>query len=113
MTTVYHADGKSPQPTYLVNIFLPNHVIYPAVTVAEAKLLDGLDVIIGMDIIKTGDFAVKNFAGDSKFSFRVPSQTHIDFVDEVKRPNFKLEGKPKRKKDRPKRRNKSQSRRRH
>ncbi|MCY3923505.1 MAG: hypothetical protein OXG27_14095 [Chloroflexi bacterium] len=107
MTTVYHADGKSPQSTYLVNIFLPNRVVYPAVTVAEAKLLDGLDVIIGMDIIKTGDLAVTNFDGNSKFSFRVPSQTHIDFVEDVKRPTFKLDGKPKRKNDRSKRRTRS------
>jgi hypothetical protein len=35
-----------------------------------------------MDLISQGDFAVTNFQGLTKFSFRVPSLRHIDFVQE-------------------------------
>ena len=40
------------------------------------------DVLIGMDIITQGDFAVTNRCGRTKFSFRFPSQADIDFVSE-------------------------------
>jgi hypothetical protein len=42
------------------------------------------DILIGMDIITLGDFAVSNFEGVTKFSFRVPSLSHIDFVVDVR-----------------------------
>ena len=45
----------------------------------------GGDVLIGMDIISQGDFAVTNHGGITKFSFRMPSVTHIDFVEEFKK----------------------------
>ena len=35
-----------------------------------------------MNIINTGDFAVTNVRGRTKFTFRVPSQADIDFVAE-------------------------------
>jgi uncharacterized protein YecA (UPF0149 family) len=37
-------------------------------------------LLIGMDLISLGDFAVTNFAGKTVFSFRVPSVQMIDFV---------------------------------
>ena len=40
------------------------------------------DVLVGMDIINTGDFAVTNLGGITKFSFRFPSLEHIDFVEQ-------------------------------
>ena len=40
------------------------------------------DVLIGMDIISRGDFAITHPGGRTKFSFRVPSQADIDFVEE-------------------------------
>ena len=48
--------------------------------VTKARLSVDADVLIGMDIIGTGDFAVTNLNGLTKFSFRVPSLEHIDFV---------------------------------
>ncbi len=35
-----------------------------------------------MDIISQGDFAVTNHGGTTKFSFRIPSQKHIDFYEQ-------------------------------
>jgi len=35
-----------------------------------------------MDIISQGDFTVTNYGGTTKFSFRIPSQKHIDFFEQ-------------------------------
>ena len=66
---------------FLVNIVLPNKVGFPELTVTAGKLY-GADVLIGMDIIGKGDFAVTHPNGNTKFSFRMPSQADIDFVKE-------------------------------
>lgn len=79
MTTVYHAQGNDRAETYLVAILLPNFVAFPQVRVTKGRLKD-FDVLIGMDIITTGDFAVTNSNGATMFSFRSPSLEHIDFV---------------------------------
>ena len=78
---VEHVEGSSLAETYLVNILLPNNVRYRGVPVTKGNFSGG-DILIGMDIITTGDFAVTNFNGTTKFSFRQPSIGHIDFVGE-------------------------------
>lgn len=78
--TVNHAGGKSNQvPVYRVNIELPNQVGFVGIGVREGELA-GADVLIGMDIITRGDFAVSNYNGHTTFTFRVPSTERIDFV---------------------------------
>lgn len=58
--------------TYLVNLFLPNNVVVGAVPVSEGGIA-GADILIGMDIITMGDFAITNFDGQSGWTFRMPS----------------------------------------
>ena len=65
---VFHADGQSIVNTYFVNILLPNNVGFSSLRVTEGKLND-TDVLIGMDIISRGDFAVTASQGNTKFSF--------------------------------------------
>jgi predicted aspartyl protease len=79
--TVHHANGESETDVYLVNIGLPNTVVIPGVRVTEGKLT-GADVLIGMDIISLGDFAIthKNEHGGTTLSFCIPSVEEIDFV---------------------------------
>ncbi len=77
-TKVYHADGESIVNVYYINIFLPNQVAFKFIKVTEGNL-SGFDVLIGMDLITKGDFAVTNFGGKTSFSFRVPSLEEIDF----------------------------------
>jgi predicted aspartyl protease len=77
-TKVLHADGESTVNVYYVNIFLPNQVGFKFIRVTEGKL-SGFDLLIGMDLISCGDFAVTNFGGNTTFSFRVPSLEEIDF----------------------------------
>ena len=66
---------------HLVNIHLPNNVVFVELPVTLLKLGD-VDVLIGMDIISMGDFAVTNLDGAMTLSFRMPSQVTIDFVAE-------------------------------
>lgn len=65
--------------TFLVSILLPNKVIMPAVRVTKGEPF-GCDVLIGMDVIGAGDFAVTHKDGKTTFSFRLPSMEEIDFV---------------------------------
>ncbi|MCH7956663.1 MAG: hypothetical protein IIB63_03820, partial [Proteobacteria bacterium] len=78
--------------TYLVNIGLPNSVLFYGVRVTKGTLSSGANLLIGMNIITKGDFAVSNFNGVTKFTFRVPSTGHIDFVAAGNRPRFQHGG---------------------
>lgn len=102
VTDVRHAAGKSEKvPTYLVNIGLPNGVGYTGVRVSIGQFSGG-DILIGMDIIGTGDFAVTNVNGVTKFSFRHPSIEDINFVRDSRAPQFQRGGAKKDKPRRPK-----------
>lgn len=78
---VFHANGESIVNTYSVSIGLPNGVTFPTVRVTEGSL-NGIKVLIGMDIISNGDFAITSNKGKTKFSFQVPPMHDIDFVKE-------------------------------
>jgi predicted aspartyl protease len=77
----FHAQGDGMVNTYLVNILLPNNVGFISLPVTEG-VLKGMDVLIGMDIISGGDFAITNLNGKTTFTFQVPSVKKIDFVKE-------------------------------
>ena len=73
---------------YMVDFLLPALQINN-LRVAESPILgqiraDGTyseDMLIGMDIINQGDFAITNAGGQTAFSFRYPSaRHHIDFL---------------------------------
>jgi predicted aspartyl protease len=81
--TVGVGGGSLSTTAHLVNIGLPNRVMFPMVPVAKMVLLGGIDVLIGMDILGTGDFAVTHQDGKTVFSFCTPSRRHIDFVSEL------------------------------
>src|SRR4030042_4196075 len=81
--TIHHANGTSETLVYLISIFLPNNVCFNSLRVTEGKLAGDTEVLIGMDIIGKGDFAVTNYEGKTAFSFRLPSTSTIDFVKEI------------------------------
>ena len=87
MTQVYGVHGVQLCETYLVNVYLPNQVVFHSVRATKGDVA-GADVLIGMDIINMGDFAVTNFNGQTKFTFRYPSARHIDFVEEINKANL-------------------------
>lgn len=79
----FHAKGKSLVNVYLVNIYLPNNIMIPNVRVSECEDGSGnFGVIIGMDIITIGDFAITNVGGITTFSYRIPSVEEINFEKE-------------------------------
>jgi hypothetical protein len=85
---VHGATDPNPTPceTFLVNIFLPNRVVIPSIRVTKGSLVD-CDVLIGMDIINRGDFAITHYDGKTTFSFRLPSMQQIDFVESKPEPS--------------------------
>ena len=54
------------------------------IIVKNIKLADtyDIDVLIGMDVIKYGDFSITNTNGKTTFSFRTPSIKEIDYLKE-------------------------------
>lgn len=78
MTITHTASGERHCCVYLVSIGLPNNILIPNLRVTDG-ILTGMDVLIGMDIISQGDFAVTNFKGKTMFSFGAPSNCEIDF----------------------------------
>ncbi len=86
-TEVTGVHGKAESDVYLVNISLPNNVEFVGISVTKGELGDA-DILIGMNIITQGDFAVTSFNGITKFSFKVPSEDHIDFVQDIRGKNL-------------------------
>jgi len=65
---------------HLIDIVLPNMISVRNVRVTEFIDDGDFDVIIGMDIITCGDFAISNYGRKTVVSFRVPAQKPpIDF----------------------------------
>lgn len=83
MAKVYHANGESLTTVYFASIFLPNKVVIPQLRVNKGVIAGDAEMLIGMDIISQGDFAVTNKDGKTTFSFRTPSIECIDFVKQA------------------------------
>lgn len=58
---------------------MPNRVFISQLEATSGKLKDA-DMLIGMDVINRGDFAVTNVGGKTTMTFRMPSCECIDFV---------------------------------
>lgn len=68
---------------------LPNDVRIDDVRVADSEIgLQGIGMLIGMNIINQGDIAVSNNEGITTFSFRMPSAGIIDYVKQIKISNI-------------------------
>lgn len=85
VTLVHTVGGTKRANTYLVSIFLPNKVVFGQLRVTEGEVFGQTDVLIGMDIISQGDFAVTNVEGKTTHSFRIPSVERIDFVEQSRK----------------------------
>ncbi len=84
-----HADGETVCETYVVNLVLPNGVTISGLTVMATKLPGKCHVLIGMNVITAGDFALSHAGGKTVFSFRIPSKQSVDFVKEINRDILK------------------------
>ena len=76
--------GEKMLPMYVVDVLLRNNVLVKDALVMGSEIGgQGIDILIGMDIIGMGDFAVTNVNGNTVFSFRIPSIEEIDFLKQV------------------------------
>lgn len=79
--------GQRVLDQYIVDVLLRNNVLVKDVVVLGSEIGNqGIDVLIGMDIINLGDFVISNYDGKTHFSFQIPSQRHLDFVV-IQQPN--------------------------
>lgn len=81
-TFVETASGAYDASVYLVAVYLPGGVAIPAVRVIDSPSIGAADVLIGMDIIGSGDFAITSLAGRTCVSFEAPSTRRIDFAED-------------------------------
>ena len=75
--------GVKETDVYYVSITLNNKNITIKAKVTECNELShdkSVGLLIGMNIITKGDFAVTNYQGNTTMSFRVPSLGKIDFT---------------------------------
>lgn len=76
--------GLSQVNTYLIDVILPNDVYVNDLVVCDSEIgAQGIGMLVGMDVINLGDFAVSNYAGQTVFSFRIPSQKTTNYVVEI------------------------------
>lgn len=77
---VHTPSGIGTMNQYMINLILNNEVMFKNWIVMDSEIgKQGIDVLIGMDIISNGDFALSNFEGRTQFSFRLPSQEHVEY----------------------------------
>jgi hypothetical protein len=64
---------------YVLDLILSNQITITHVN-AIGAYPGACDVLIGMDVIGLGDFAVTNYLNQTSFTFRIPSKERIDFT---------------------------------
>lgn len=80
MQRIQTPSGTAIVNQYKMNIMLNKEVIVKNVSVIDSEMGNqNIDILIGMDIITFGDFGISNFEDKTQFSFRVPSQEHVDY----------------------------------
>jgi len=77
-TTIQGVTGSKKVNRYAVEFFLPNEYSIKLMVNGCSEIL-GCDVLIGMDIISKGDFAITANPKGSTFSFQIPHGKEIDF----------------------------------
>ena len=95
-TLVTGVHGIKEVNRYIVKATLNNENVQIDCPVTECQSLspdDSICVLIGMDIINLGDFAISNFQGKTVMSFRVPSIQKIDFVEAIQHSTPFIKGK--------------------
>ena len=78
----YTVNGIVDVDTYIANIMLPGNIFMQEVEILELVSDCGASMLIGMDIIRHGDFSITNTNSATTFSFRIPSVAEIDYVQE-------------------------------
>jgi len=83
MTNIGTAAGIVSANIYIIDLEFPNGDIIPDLHVIGANLVD-TNMLIGMDVISKGDFAISNCNDRTILNFRLPSYSEINFVEMAK-----------------------------
>jgi hypothetical protein len=81
-TEIYNVSGSARTRTYDITITLPNGYEFRGWSVCSGVLRNA-DMLIGMDIMVYGDFAVSHADGNTKFTFQIPSTHDTDYELEL------------------------------
>jgi hypothetical protein len=88
--TVTGVNNVSRAPVVVVSVILPNSIRITGLKAVVCDMRQGIDMLIGMDIISMGDLAISNGGDKTFFSFAIPPfPGRIDFVDKVEELNRK------------------------
>lgn len=67
---VHTPSGIGTMNQYIINLILNNEVVFHNWVVMDSEIgKQGIDVLVGMDIISNGDFAISNYEGEHNFLF--------------------------------------------
>lgn len=77
------AAGPVEVDKYSINILLPMNVGFSSIQVSCNRM--NVDVLIGMDIISSGDFCITNKGKKTVFTFQTPSSHTYDFKKEIEK----------------------------
>ncbi|MFZ5975751.1 MAG: SEC-C metal-binding domain-containing protein [Bacillota bacterium] len=78
--TISTASGISQAPRYGISLKLPNNLHINPFQADMVTLHDNVEMLIGMNIITTGDFALTNHNNKTTLSFVFPSMGETDYV---------------------------------
>lgn len=80
MQRIQTPSGTAIVNQYKMHIILNKEIIIQDISVIDSEIgSQNIDILMGMDIITLGDFGISNFDGKTQFSFRLPSQEHVDY----------------------------------
>lgn len=92
ITSVRTASGENQCFSYYVDIILPHNVGFKHLLVTGLPLAEGIDALIGMDIISTGSFLFTTDTDSKKqvFEFSTPPLPSVcGYVEKAKKRNEK------------------------
>jgi predicted aspartyl protease len=86
-TEVCTAAGTVDKNTFIVDIKLPNKIFFKDLMVTDGELGNKFDVLVGMDIISSGDFSISNTFNKTIFTFCYPPLPKPHNIDLLKITN--------------------------
>lgn len=87
-TSIQTPSGQKVVNTYMVDVALPNGVIVQNVLVCDSDIgTQGIDLLIGMNIINLGEFCVSTYEKKTTFSLIIPPISEANFIPKAKTYN--------------------------
>lgn len=80
---VYGVNGVYNSDTYLVNLHLPDGIVFENVLVTEMSEEFGPSILIGLDVILQSDFVLGSKDGRTLLKFRYPPEGEKPFATNV------------------------------